>query len=549
MAKKKKGDNQEIRPESGAESLRAILESAQEMDFEAGLPQNIPSYESLPELDRQLAKMDRTDWGNCQRLVARYGHDLAFVHKAGWYGWTGQRWSLSRGGTMAHRYSQRITRDIRGEVIAAMAEGQRDNESTKEFLARIKAHYKFAFDSGNTNRIAAIMREAVTYLEKEIDAFDTHHFLLNVQNGTLNLKAEYNGEEDFDGIVLEDHNRENLITKLARIHYDRSAQAPTFDKFIREVMPDDDVRLFLQRFFGYCLTGDTGKQVIVMFWGEGSNGKSTLMDVLTWMLGDYATVTPFASLLHTDQRRGSEASPDLARLPGARFVSAAEPESGARFSESMLKQLTGSEIMTVRHLHKDFFEFKPQFKLCLSFNNKPYIRGQDEGIWRRILLVPFTQRFVDEDELVKFPGARVKIENLDKKLKAEAPGILNWLLDGYRMWAEVGLKIPDKVRAATTEYRHESNPVHQFLDAWCEINAGATIPAARLYDAYKLWCKDAALDPLNQNKFGRRMSEMNIERYTYQYVYYRGIQLSSEAENRLIEDESKQHRRREGMDN
>lgn len=548
MAKKKKGNGTETPSEKGVDTLREILEGAKGMTFEDQLPQNLPPYESLPEIDRLLAKLDRTDWGNSQRLVARYGHNLIFVPKAGWCGWTGQRWSLARGQTMAHRYSQNITRDIRGEVLAAMAEGPRDDETPKDFLTRIKAHYKFAFDSGNTNRITAIMREAVPSLEKEMDIFDTHPFLLNVANGTLNLKAEFSGEDDFDGIVLEEHNREHYITKQARVSYDRNADAPTFRKFIHEILPDDEIRLFLQRYFGYCLTGDTGKQVIVMLWGEGSNGKSTLMDLFTWMLGDYATVTPFATLLHTDQRKGSEASPDLARLPGARLVSAAEPESGARFAESMLKQLTGSEIMTVRHLHKDFFEFKPQFKLCLSFNNKPYIRGQDDGIWRRILLVPFSQRFVDDDQLVKFPGALPKIENLDKKLKAEAPGILNWLLDGYRMWAESGLKIPDKVRAATTEYRHESNPVHQFLDAWCEMRAGATIPASRLYDAYKLWCKDAALDPLNQNKFGRRMSEMNIERYTYQYVYYRGVQLSSEAESRLIEEENKQYRRRDGGD-
>lgn len=549
MAKKKKPNGKDSPSEKGVDALRAILEGAEKVDFEAGLPQYLPPYESLPEIDRQLAKVDRSDWGNSVRLVARYGHNLTFVTKAGWCGWTGQRWSLLRGPTMAHRYSQKITRDIRGEVLAAMAEGPRDDEKPKDFLDRIKKYYKFAIDSGNTNRIAAIMREAVTDLEKDMDVFDTHPFLLNVQNGTLNLKAEYNGDEDFDGIVLEEHNREHYITKLARVSYDRHADAPTFNKFIKEILPDDEIRLFLQRYFGYCLTGDTGKQVIVMLWGEGSNGKSTLMDVLTWMLGDYATVTPFATLLHTDQRKGGDASPDLARLPGARLVSAAEPETGARFSESMLKQLTGSEIMTVRHLHKDFFEFKPQFKLCLSFNNKPYIRGQDRGIWRRILLVPFTQSFEDEDELKNSPNAKLKIENLDKKLKEEAPGILNWLLDGYRMWAEDGFKIPAKVRAATAEYKHESNPIQQFIEAWCEKRAEAIVGSSRMYDAYKLWCKESALDPMTQNSFGRRMTGMNFERVTNPYSHYRGIQLNNEAENRVIQEESRSFRRREATDN
>lgn len=280
-----------------------------------------------------------------------------------------------------------------------------------------------------------------------------------------------------------------------------------------------------------------------MLWGEGSNGKSTLVDLLNWLLGDYALVTPFASLLHTDQRRGGEPTPDLARMPGARLVSAAEPETGARFAESMLKQLTGGEKMTVRHLRQDFFEFKPQFKLCLSFNNKPYIRGQDEGIWRRLLLVPFNQRFVDADRLKENPGALPKVKDLDKKLHAEASGILNWLLDGYRMWAEKGLDIPATVRAATDEYRHESNPVHQFIQGWCERVSGSMIPASRLYEAYQLWCKENAMEPVKQTSFGRRMSEMNIERETIQVVYYRGLQLNAAAEDKVQEEENKRQRR------
>jgi putative DNA primase/helicase len=316
-------------------------------------------------------------------------------------------------------------------------------------------------------------------------------------------------------------------------------------------MPDDDIRLFLQRYFGYCLTGDTGEQVIVMFWGKGSNGKSTLMDMMNWLLGDYALVMPFASLLSSGPQRGSDASPDFARLPGCRFLSSAEPDTGARFSESVLKQLTGGEKLAVRHLHKDFFEMKPQFKLCLSFNNKPYIRGQDEGIWRRILLVPFTQSFADPNdpaEMAKFPNALPKILNIEARLREEASGILNWMLDGYRMWLETGLDIPGKVRAATATYRHESNPVHQFVASWCEIVQGASVQASRLYEAYQLWCRDNAMDPVSQTSFGRRMSELKFERDTGQLVFYRGLMLGAEAEARLFAEESKRQRRKEGND-
>lgn len=528
--------------------MRAILEGAASTGFEDTLPENIPDFDSLPELDRKLYKKKRNDAGNAQRLVARYGEDLLFIKEAGWYGWTGSLWSLDEGENRAYLCAEQTADDMFGEALAALAAGPHENEPPKKFKERISACYKFALGSGNATRMTAMVNHAARYLSENMDVLDTKPFLLNLSNGTLNLKAPDTGEENFDGVVLEKHNRAHKISKVARAAYDPEAQAPVFQKFISEVVPDDEIRLFLQRFFGYCLTGDTGEQIIVMFWGEGSNGKSTLMDLIDWLLGDYALVTPFASLLHTDQRRGSDASPDLARLPGCRFVSAAEPDTGARFSESMLKQLTGGEKMTVRHLHRDFFEFKPHFKLCLSFNNKPYIRGQDEGIWRRILLVPFTQRFVDPDLLGKNPGALPKIKNIDEKLRAEAPGILNWILDGYRMWAERGLDIPDKVRAATAEYRHESNPVHQFIHAWCEIVPGASIQASRLYEAYQLWCKENAMDPLNQTNFGRRMTEMKFDRETIQVVFYRGLQLGAEAEERIYAEERKRQRKKDGSD-
>lgn len=529
----------------GEEMLRKLLEEAiaAPLDFDYDRLGSFGEWKDFPAQDQKLCLMDQNDLGNAARLIDRYGKNLIFIAESGWYAWTGKYWSRDEGEKILQLCAQKTVKKMKGEIFARVAKGQHDGISPKEIKELFKIYCRFRISSGNTNRIAAIGIEARPHLTRSKDDLDTHHFLLNVQNGTLNLKAQDTGEENFDGIVLEKHQRQYRITKLANVLYDPNAEAPVFHKFIREVVPDDEVRIFLQRFFGYCLTGSTKEQAILMLWGEGSNGKSTLVDLLNWLLGDYALVTPFASLLHTDQRRGGEPTPDLARMPGARLVSAAEPETGARFAESMLKQLTGGEKMTVRHLRQDFFEFKPQFKLCLSFNNKPYIRGQDEGIWRRLLLVPFNQRFVDADRLKENPGALPKIKDLDKKLHAEAPGILNWLLDGYRMWAERGLDIPATVRAATEEYRHESNPVHQFVQGWCDRAPGTMIAASRLYEAYQLWCKENAMDAVKQTSFGRRMSEMNVERETIQVVYYRGLQLNAAAEDKVREEENRRQRR------
>jgi putative DNA primase/helicase len=267
------------------------------------------------------------------------------------------------------------------------------------------------------------------------------------------------------------------------------------------------------------------------------------------ILGDYARVLPFASLLHNDKKNGSDASPDLARLPGSRMVMAAEPDVGAKFSESILKQLTGGEKMTARHLHKDFFEFTPQFKICLSFNNKPIIRGQDEGIWRRILLVPFEQRYVEPHELEANPGAKLKDKDLEARLWEEAPGILNWMLDGYRLWAESGLQIPDKVRAATLEYRHESNPVYELVDVWCELVPGGQIQAGRLYELYVLWCRENAIDPMSQTRFGYKIKDMKIEKKRVSgTIFYTGIQANSIGAEKLSENDLKKSGRKAGED-
>ncbi len=531
----------------GEEALRQLIRDAvaAPRDFDYQSLAAFGEWREFSPQERKLCVKDLNDLGNAARLISRYGKDLMYIKDSGWYGWSGKYWSRDEGERTLQLCAQKTVRKMKNEIFARIAKARHDDIAPKEIKEIFKSFCRFRINSGNTNRVSAMCTEARPHLTKSKNDLDTHAYLLNVQNGTLNLKASYNGAENFDGIVLENHKRSNRVTKLANVSYDPEAEAPTFQQFIREVVPDDDVRLFLQRFFGCGLTGSTREQVILMLWGEGSNGKSTLVDLIDWLLGDYALVTPFASLLHTDQRRGGEPTPDLARMPGARFVSAAEPESGARFAESMLKQLTGGEKMTVRHLRQDFFEFKPQFKLCLSFNNKPYIRGQDEGIWRRLMLVPFEQRFVDPERLSENPGALPKIKDIDKKLRAEAPGILNWLLDGYRMWAETGLDKPAQIRMATDEYRHESNPVHQFVQSWCQHERSAMISASRLYNVYQLWCKENAMDPQKQTSFGRRMTEMNFERDTGSIVYYKGLKLTDAAEERMNDEEKNKHQRRQ----
>lgn len=535
---------QELPPENmpentdvaGLHDVRDILDDAEAVFYDDGVPREYPPLDSLDAIDRKLCRFSATDLGNAERLVKRHGDDLIWIKEIGWVCWTGKRWDRERGDTEVQLRAYDTARKIRREVLALGAMGSYESEPPKAFDERMEKFAKFAKDSKNHRRLRAITELAGPILHGMSDQLDSHYYLFNMESGTINLQAQESDEGHYDGgIALRRHNRGDRITRLSPVAYDPDADCPRFRQFLRDIQPDDDIQFFLQRFFGYCLSGSIKEQIVVMFYGQGSNGKSTLMDLINYVMGDYALVLPFASLLQDDRRRGSEASPDLARLPGARFVTAAEPETGARFSESILKTLTGGEKLTVRHLHKDFFEFYPQFKLCLSFNNKPAIRGQDDGIWRRIVLVPFDQKFVDPEKLADHPGAKLKDKQLEGVLRAEAPGIFNWILDGYRLWAESGLKVPPRIRAATDEYKTESNPVNQFLLVCTQRREGAYAQATWIYEAYKLWCHDNALDPMSQTKFGYRMKDGGVEKSRGAYITYIGIELTREMESRLAE--------------
>lgn len=529
-------------------AVLAVIDEAELREYDDPLVDfaNPPNKEDIPEVDRKLSRLPRNDFGNATRLATRFGEDLFFVDENGWYAWTGTHWSHLDGDAISVKAAHKTVRSIRGEVLASLVEGPFEEEKKDDFEKRIRSFRSFAQKSGDMPRIRGMLESAQPYMRRPVRDLDAKPFLFNVLNGTLDLEAG-KGQPDAPLIELREHRRSDMITKCSEIEYDPAADAPQFREFLAEILPNPRIRIFVQQWFGYSLTGLTTEQKIVMLTGQGSNGKSVLMNAISHVLGEYAMVLPFQSLLKDDRKRGADASPDLARLPGARYVSSAEPEQGAQFSESMLKSLTGGENMTVRQLRKEFFEFRPQFKLVLSFNNRPQIRGQDHGIWRRILLVPFEQKYVEEHELEANLGAKLKDKELEARLKAEAPGILNWLLEGYALWAEKGLLIPDEVLLATAEYRHESNPVGQFLIDWTEPSGADKITASSLYEAYKVWCGINAQTVWALKTFGTRIGELSIQREKVGgFMYYTGIKLKTEAEQQMQQVHSERSKRTGG---
>jgi putative DNA primase/helicase len=417
-----------------------------------------------------------TDLGNAKRLVADHGVDLRFCKPwKKWLVWDGQRWRD----------------DATGEVMRRAKDTARAvyGESSEKHGARSESR------SGIESMV--VLAQTETAIPVRPDDLDAAPWSLNVLNGTLDLRTGH----------LRNHHREDLLTKLAPVTYEPKAKCPTWLAFLDRVMAGDkDLVRFLQRAVGYSLTGSAREQCLFILYGTGANGKSTFLGTISQLLGEYASSTPTETLL---VKTGGGGIPnDVARLKGARFVSAIEAEDGRRLAEALIKQMTGGDTMTARFLYGEFFEFLPEFKIFLAVNHKPLIRNTDHAIWRRIRLVPFT---------VTIPEAE-RDKDLPEKLRRELPGILTWAVQGCLDWQREGLGMPAAVQRATAEYRAEMDVLDQFLAERCEVAASPAdtrrlrVKVSRLYAAYEEWCTAAGVRfPLARPALSTRLKERGLE--------------------------------------
>lgn len=501
---------------TGEDAIREAVFGAALVDIPPG---------DVDEIDYKLARFAKNDLGNAKRLLARFGRDLLNVKGVGWYAWTGTHWSLEHGEREAQKAAHQTVMGLYREAAAIQEAGPDDGEGGENWQDRIEKHRRWATQAGNTNRISGMLREAAPYLTVDMDDLDADPLLFCVRNGTLELRADVEG-----GIRFREHRREDMITRIASVEFQEHADAPEWWRFLSMVQSDKPQQLFLQRCYGYGLTGLQDEQKLVLHHGGGSNGKSTFVETLEALFGNYAMRLPFASLLQDDRRTGAQATPDLAGLPGRRLVVASESEEGFVFSSARIKDLTERREMKVRHLNQNFFEFTPQHKLTLMFNAKPVVKSTDDGTWRRMLLVPWLAKFVEPWEADQHPGLPVKDYDLPTRLLEELPGILNWLLDGWREYQEKGLKPPDSVHAATQEYRRENDPVGEFVRSvvrHLEPSVGAWMAGKELYQAYEQWAEQSGLRPWTNAAFGRRAKQL-LRSETKGVVRYLDIELDPE---------------------
>lgn len=431
-----------------------------------------------------------TDMGNARRLVVAHGQDLRHCKAhGGWLVWDGRRWS--------HDLTDEIWRRAKDTVLRIYTEAATaDDETERSALA------KWAVKSESAARLRDMVALARSEPEVAIapDDLDADPWLLNVRNGTLDLRT---GE-------LRPHNPDNLITHIADVEYDPEAPFPEWTAFLKRVTQGDvELEAYLQRAVGYSLTGKVSEQVLFFLYGSGANGKSTFLNVLLSLLGDYGKqADPELLLAH----QGDVHPTGMADLQGSRLVVCSEVEEGRRWAEVTVKQLTGGDRIKARFMRQDFFEFSPTFKIWLAANHKPTVRGSDHAIWRRLKLVGFEARIPPAEQIADF----------DERLIAEeAAGILRWAVEGCVLWQQQrGLSEPTAVEEAVAEYRAEEDVLGAFLEECCDIEPQSALLTddtrwfatnSQLMSAYQEWAKRNGERLLNQRELSRALQERGFE--------------------------------------
>lgn len=438
-----------------------------------------------------------TELGAAEFFVDRHKADVRFDHlRQRWLVWVDHRW-VPDADALIHRLANEHMRRWQRD---AMELGDRDRrQKIVDFALRMER-------KGAIENLLGVARnlKPVSTAGKE---WDRDLFRLGTINGVLDLRT---------GILADGH-PDDLITMSVNAEYHPDAPCPQWAAFLESVLPDPTVRMFLQTFVGYSLTGSTDEQVLAMLYGKGSNGKSTLLSVLVDLLGDYAKTIAFSAL----EFKKSDVPSDIAALQHVRFVMASEVKEGQRLNEARIKALTGGDTVAARYLYSEWFNFKPAAKFFLAVNHKPTVGDDSYGFWRRIRLVPFLQSFT----------GNTRVPDLQQRLLEERNGILRWAVDGCLQWQREQLFTPEAVYMASHEYQAESDPLAEFVDEVCQDDPESETKAGVAYATYVKWAdarrtpKDSILRP---QAFGMRFSEKHERvRRSFGQVYV-GVRLATD---------------------
>ena len=479
----------------------------------------------LGERVEECSSLDHSDTDNGKRLRIHFGRDLKVVtqskSKAPFYAaWTGTHWDTDNGGPRSHAMAQQI-----GDMVALEArliEPTEDEQAAmdiplKEFgkgwehldpknfggdqaknlkramvaregwLKRVSARHSFALASKNMNRLNSMLGCAAPHIMVEPDAFNADTMAFATPGHTIRFRAIIE--------ILDGHRRADMITQCLPVEYHARTSCPKWTGFLERMLPDSEVRRLVQVSFGLGLIGVT-VQKLFFHYGSGANGKSVAMEVICRVLGHQSVTLPSTSFIG-ESNTGGSASPDIARLYGRRFLRVKELPQGEDLKEALVKEVTGGEALTARDLHQGYFDFLPIFVAHMSGNGYPRITGLDNGIWRRMAVVHWPVQLKPEEQK--------DFEEVLAEFEPEHPGILNWLIEGVRIYLEEGLVIPEAVAKATQDYRDEMDPTANFCAACVSPSPGGRVAAKDFYHAYVEYTTDQGGKPITLTRFGMTM--------------------------------------------
>lgn len=486
--------------------------------------------EDPDDLNRRLAWFPLTDLGNVERFRERHRSRLIWCDAIGWLWWDGQRWSKEGADQCATRAEHDTVRAIQDEAKAIEGEAGGASGDRQETLLALAKKLKSHGRASERSSAMALRKRAASYLKVETGKLDADPFKINVRNGTLVVRREWTKQDgDFkrwpsygDYIRLKPHDPDDLITKIADVSFDSKAERPQFESFISEVQPDQAMRRFLQQWKGYGLTADATEHRMALFIGKGRNGKSVFEDATANVAGDYAETVPIETFLATGREANANApSPARALLHNARMVRTSEPNQGVKLDEGFIKLVTGGDPIQARNLNLPLFRFYPVLKLTVSGNHRPKISGTDEGIWSRVTVVPW-EVFIPPEK---------RDRRLTEKLKAESSGILNWMLDGLSEWIEHGLILPEMVKAATAEYRRDSDQLGRFIEMCTQADPEARVQSSVFLAVFNAWARVNGGSEWSGRGLANAMTERGYKKDKSSVMFWLGLKLTkSEAD-------------------
>ena len=441
------------------------------------------------------------DTGNAQRFVDLFGDKVRYCYTdKRWLWYDGRKWCTDMTGAVK-RLADKAVACMSAELKVYE---QTDADEGTDMAKTFEKHMKSSRSNKSKNAMLNEVMHHVPILPSQLDRYKA---ALNTPGGVIDLKSG----------ALAPHDPKNYFTKITAVEYSENADCPRWTAFLDDIFGGDkDLIRYVQKAVGYSLTGATSEQCAFFLYGTGRNGKSTFLDIIRDIFGDYAAnIQPETIMVRSNQ--STAINSDIARLKGARLVTSVEPNEGVRINEGLLKQLTGDDTVTARKLYGDEFEFKPEFKLWMATNHKPVIRGTDTGIWRRIHMIPFT---------VQIPEEKID-RRLKYKLSAELTGIFRWAVEGCLLWQKEGLKMPRAVLEEVREYRREMDVISAFVEDKCTVGKGLSVKSSQLFAAYLNWAEQNNEYRMSSTKFGMELTKRFEKVRTRGGIYFNGLSLDN----------------------